>query len=619
MAQPLLTLREAAVRFGDDVLFSDISFSVFEGDRHCLVGRNGSGKSTLFRLITGERELDGGERFVQQGVTIGYLPQKMDDLPNQTIYDYVLTGLSAEERGEEHLYRVDQVLKPLDIDGRLEMTSLSGGQKRRAALARALIAKPDILLLDEPTNHLDIGAITWLEGYLRQFRGGVIVISHDRTFLEHCSNRTLWIDRGAMRTLGKGYDAFEEWSELVAEEEEARLQKLGRKLVEEEHWRERGVTARRKRNMRRMGELKALREKLRRERSKVAQGGSSVQLPPLKDSESSKLVAEMDGIYKSFGDKTVIKAFTTRILRGEKIGVIGRNGTGKSTFMKLLIGDLEPDSGEIRRGKTLKIAYFDQNREQLDPKKTLWETLSPEGGDTVFVGDRPKHVIAYLKDFLFDPKQAKTPTSALSGGEANRLLLAKILAQPSDVLVLDEPTNDLDMDTLDMLQEMLADYEGTVILVSHDRDFLERTVSRVIACEGNGILMEYVGGYEDYLLQSAEWRKKHEAVSAAKQQVVKEEKSIPITVASTPRTASKLTYKQQRALEMLPDRISELEEEIVQLEEALADPAFYQKNPEGFAAASARLGATREALIATEEEWLEVAMLAESLKKRPQD
>lgn len=609
MAQPLLTLRDAAVRYGGDTLFSDVSFSIFEGDRHCLVGRNGCGKSTLFRLMVGERELDGGERFVQQGVTLGYLPQKMDDLPGQTIYDYVSAGLTADERGEQHAYRIDQVLQPLDIAGELIMESLSGGQKRRAALARALIAKPDILLLDEPTNHLDIAAIGWLEGYLRQFRGGVILISHDRTFLEHCSNRTLWLDQGTMRTLGKGYSAFEEWSEQVNEEEEAKLQKLGRKLVEEEHWRARGVTARRKRNMRRMGELKVLREKMRREKSKAVQGGSSVQLPPLKDSDASKLVVEMHQMEKSFDGKVVIRDFTTRILRGEKIGIIGKNGTGKSTLMKLLVGDLEPDSGEIRHGLTRKTAYFDQNRAQLEPNLTLWETLAPDNNDTVHVGGGTKHVIAYLKDFLFDPKQAKTPVSALSGGEANRLLLAKILAQPSDVLVLDEPTNDLDMDTLDMLQEMLSDYPGTVILVSHDRDFLERTVSRIIACEGEGILMEYVGGYEDYLLQSAEWHKKRSVSSVAKPVAAK-----PQQEAASPKTQTKLSYKQQRALDLLPDRISELEEEIVHLENLIADPVFYQKDPQKFSNATAKLASVRETLAQAEEEWLEVATLAEQLK-----
>ncbi|MBM3618868.1 MAG: ATP-binding cassette domain-containing protein, partial [Alphaproteobacteria bacterium] len=581
----------------------------------CLVGRNGSGKSTLFRLIVGEREPDAGERFVRQGVSIGYLPQQMDDLPGQTVYEYVCTGLPANERGEEHHYKVDRVLEPLDVQGELAMASLSGGQKRRAALARALITEPDILLLDEPTNHLDIAAIAWLEGYLREFRGGVIIISHDRRFLEQSSNRTLWIDRGTMRALGKGYGDFEEWSEMVNEEEEAKLQKLGRKLSEEEHWRERGVTARRKRNMRRMGELHTLREKLKRDRSKFVAGGSMVQLPPLKESEASKLVAELENVAKAFGDKRIINSLTTRILRGDKIGVIGRNGTGKSTLLKMLIGNLEPDSGRISRGKTLKIAYFDQNRAQLDPKKTLWETLAPDGNDMVHVGGTVKHVIGYLKDFLFDPKQAKTPVSALSGGEANRLLLAQILSQPSDVLVLDEPTNDLDMDTLDMLQEMLADYPGTVILVSHDRDFLDRTVTRTMACEGDGVVMEYVGGYEDYLIQSAEWKKKQQA-----QAVKKDPKSTPETAAKpantpAPKAATKLTFKQQRALDMLPDYISELEEEVVALEAALADASFYTKNPAGFAESTTKLAAVRDALAKAEEEWLEVAMLAEQFRK----
>lgn len=610
MAQPLLTIREAAVRFGGDALFEDVSFSIFAGDRHCLVGRNGSGKSTLFSLITGDREADSGERFLQQGAVIGYLPQKMDDEAGQSVYDYVLSGLPQSERAEYALYRVDQVLEPLDIGGDAQMAALSGGQKRRAALARALIAEPDILLLDEPTNHLDIAAIDWLEGYLRQFRGGVVVISHDRAFLSQCSNRTLWIDRGTLRVNGSGYADFDAWSEQVMEEEEARLQKLGRKLAEEEHWRERGVTARRKRNVRRMGELRALREKIKRERSRFVQAGSSVQLPPLKDSESSKLVAELDSVAKAYDGNAIINGFTTRILRGDKIGIIGKNGTGKSTLLKMIVGALEPDSGHIQRGKNLRVAYFDQNREQLNPKKTLWETMCPDGGDSVMVGDKSRHVVAYLKDFLFDSKQVHSPTNVLSGGEANRLLLARILAQPSDVLVLDEPTNDLDMDTLDMLQEMIADYHGTVILVSHDRDFLDRTVSRTIACEGEGIVMEYAGGYQDYVAQSAEWR------ASRRQPVAPSAKPAAEPTAEKPKAKqqTKLSYKQQRAYELLPERIAELEQQIAALESEMADSGLYSRNPARFQAASAELEHAREALSAAEEEWLEVAMLAEELK-----
>jgi ATP-binding cassette subfamily F protein uup len=610
MAQPLLTLREVTARIAGDTLFENISFSLFAGDRHCLVGRNGCGKSTLFRIIMGEREPEAGERFVQQSTTIGYLPQRMDDQAGQSVYAYVQAHLPAEEQSETHRYKIDRILEPLDVDGTLLMENLSGGQKRRAALARALIAEPDILLLDEPTNHLDISAIDWLESYVRNFRGGVIIISHDRAFLEQCSNRTLWIHQGSMRVNGKGYDSFGEWSEQVMQEEEARVQKLGRKLAEEEHWRERGVTARRKRNMRRMGELKKLREKLRSDRSGLIQASGSVQLPPLKSADASKLVAELDNVCKAFDGRTIINGFTSRILRGDKIGIIGKNGAGKSTLLKIIAGELEPDSGVVTCGKTQRLAYFDQNREQLDPRKTLWETLCPDGGDTVFVGDNPRHVVAYLKDFLFDAKQAHTPTSALSGGEANRLLLARILAQPSDVLVLDEPTNDLDMDTLDMLQEMVADYTGTVILVSHDRDFLDRTVSRTIACEGDGVLMEYVGGYQDYLAQSRNWRKKQQNDVA---QVESESKQVPAT-SIKPKTQHKLSYKQQRALDLLPVRIAELEASIAALETELSDAALYSKKPERFAEATREMEQAQQELSAAEEEWLEVAMLAEEMK-----
>ena len=611
MAQPLFTLRDAEIRFGLDILFSGIGFSIHAGDRFCLVGRNGCGKSTLFKTIVGDRELDAGERFVQQGATIGYLPQNMEGEGEQSIYEYVLEGLPKDERGEEYRYKVDQLLEPFDLDGALILNTLSGGQRRRAALARALIAEPDILLLDEPTNHLDIVAIAWLEEFIRSFKGGVIIVSHDRTFLANISNHIMWLDQGSMRTHDKGYAMYEEWSERILEEQEVQLQKLGRKLVDEEHWRRYGVTARRKRNMRRMGELQALRAQLRKERSRMVNAAGKVELPMLKSSDKSKLVAELEDVRKVYGSNVVIADFTTRIMRGEKIGVIGRNGSGKSTLVKMLIGDLEATSGTVKRGLKLKFAYFDQNRDQLDPKKTLWETLVPDGGDTVFVhGEKPRHVVAYLKDFLFEPKQAQTPTAALSGGEANRLLIAKILAQPSDVLVMDEPTNDLDVDTLDMLQEMLADYTGTVLVVSHDRDFLERTVSRIIACEGSGDVQEYAGGYQDYLVQSREYFAKRKAAQAPTPEAKPKKEAV-----ERPASAQvKLSYKQQRALEHLPVEIAKLEAQAAAMEKELADPNLYTRDSKRFQKLTADLEATRATIAKSEEEWLEVSILAESLK-----
>jgi ATP-binding cassette subfamily F protein uup len=606
---PLFSLDEAMVSFGGKPLFTGIGFSIFMGDKICLVGRNGCGKSTLIKIIVGDLELDGGERFLHPDARVGYLPQKVPVVPGQTVYEYVLKDLPKELYGEDPRHVADKIFSFLEVTGEKYMEHLSGGQLRRAALAKALIEEPDILLLDEPTNHLDIGAIEWLEGYIKRFKGAVICISHDRAFLSTISTRTFWLDRGQIRVNGTGYGDFERWSTDYLEAEANRLQKMSKKLDRENEWLYGGgVTARRKRNQHRLQKLVDLRHRLRKGREGFNFATNKVVLPELSPDKRTKMIIEMEGVSKSFDDHLILDHMSIRIMQGERIGIVGKNGSGKSTFLKIFTGDLEADKGTIRRGRTFTefqedIAYFDQNRESLNPDLTLWETLCPGGGDTVFVGGkRPRHVVAYLKDFMFDPKLARMPTGALSGGEANRLLLSKIMLNPSSILVLDEPTNDLDMDTLDMLQELLSDYKGTLLIVSHDRDFLDRVATHTMAFEGNGEVGFYVGGYSDYLAQKRETQEK---VSAQKQE--KKEKQ---PRENKPKS-TKLTFKQQFALDNLPMKISELGMEIEEIEEELSDPQCYADDPERFYALSERLVQAKAEVVAAEEELLEVMMLAE--------
>ena len=602
MTPPLLTVRDAKVTFGGKPLFEALEFSIFENDKICLLGRNGTGKSTLMKVIIGERELDDGERFLQPGTRIGYLPQQVYIDDAETVYQHVLADY---ENDENKKYLADIVLAPFELDGTRLMSTLSGGQKRRASLARALVDEPDILLLDEPTNHLDIEGILWLEDYIKNYRGAIITVSHDRTFLTNVSQKIFLLDRGKMLVNGKGYSDYERWSEQLETEEAARLQKLKGKMDEEEHWRRYGVTARRKRNVRRMEELHSLREKLRRERGEFSKLGSSVKLPSLGPNSGSKLVAEMEEISKSFGEKRIITNFTTRILHKDRVGIVGKNGTGKTTFLKLITGQLEQDAGTIKRSNKLEISYFDQNRESLNPTKTLWETLCPHG-DQVKVGENYKHVVAYLKDFLFTPEQAKSPVGSLSGGEANRLMLARLLANPGNVLVLDEPTNDLDMDTLDMLQELLMDYEGTLILVSHDRDFIDRVVTQTIAFEGDGEVQAYAGGYSDYLVQRKEGTRVQK--KSVKAEPVAEAKEKPQAKAAT-----KLSYKHQRALDEFPGMMEKLQAEIASLEEQMMDASLYSKNPTKFSELNMQMNKKKMELVALEEAWMEAEIAKEAL------
>jgi ATP-binding cassette subfamily F protein uup len=590
---PILTLRFGRIGFGGDPLFENAELRLGRADRACLVGRNGSGKTTLMKALAGLIELDEGEIFVQPGTRIAYLPQEPDFDPKASVAQHV-----GAEGHAAHL--VDAAMDEAQIDGERVMGELSGGELRRASLARVLVGDPDILFLDEPTNHLDLAAIEWLERLLTGRTGGLLLVSHDRTFLERVTNRTYWIDRRMIRTRAHGFAGFDKWSEEVLAEEAKAAERLDVKLAEETRWLLRGITARRRRNQGRLRKLEEMRER----RAAMLGGRGKLRLKIDEGEIKSKLVIEVKDVAKSFWDgeneTPIVRAFSTRILRGDRIGVIGPNGAGKTTLLRLLTGELKPDSGKVWIAKHLNRAYFDQNRETLDPAKTLWETLCPGGGDQVFVHGRPRHVRAYLKDFLFDPKAAGSPVSSLSGGERNRLLLSKILATPSELLVLDEPTNDLDMDTLDLLQDVLADYGGTLILVSHDRDFLDRTVTSTIALEGDGRAREYAGGYVDYLRQRKDGKPRAKASRkpAADAPPSKPRKS------SQPRT--RLTYKDQRELDLLPERIAALETEIEDLTAKLGDNTFFERDRSAFDRAAARLEAARSELEAAETRWLEL-------------
>ncbi|MBF0168875.1 MAG: ATP-binding cassette domain-containing protein [Alphaproteobacteria bacterium] len=598
---PLMALRDVRLTFGGTPLFEGVTTWVGRGDKTCLVGRNGSGKSTLLKVLAGEILPDSGERFIQPGTRIATLPQD-PALTGPSVTAYVGAGLPEAER--DQTYRIEAVLEALKLDGSREPALLSGGEGRRAALARALVGEPDALLLDEPTNHMDLPTILWLEQALSVFAGALVVISHDRRFLEAVSRQTLWLEQGQVRRSEQGFAAFPAWQEETYAAMEAELARMNTKLRQELHWLARGVTARRKRNM---GRLRAL-QTLRKGRGEMLQAkNESARLAKLDTDAgdlSGRLVIEAEALCKRFDGAVVVNGFSTRVMRGDRIGLIGPNGAGKTTLLRLLTGELAPDSGQVRLGTNLVPAYFDQRRTQLDPERSVWDTLTDGRGDNIWVQGQPRHVIGYMKDFLFSEAQARTPVKALSGGERNRLLLAKLLAKPSNLLILDEPTNDLDMDTLDLLEDVLADYEGTLLVVSHDRDFLDRLVTSVIAVEGGGEVCEYAGGYSDYL------RQRPESASAP----VRRETSRPVLAART-KTLTRLSYKDARELDELPARLDALAGEIAHLEKRLADPGLFARDRAGFETAAARLDAARTELSAAEERWLELETLRETLAK----
>lgn len=604
MAPPLVLLQDIHLRFGATPLLDGAELSVSSGERVCLVGRNGSGKSTLLKVAAGLIEPDSGTRFFQPGCTVRYLPQEPDFAGYATTLAYVEAGLGPGDDA----YRAQYLLTELGLTGQEDPAHLSGGEARRAALARVIAPEPDVLLLDEPTNHLDLPAIEWLESELKGLKSAIVLISHDRRFLETLSRATVWLDRGQTRRLEQGFGAFEAWRDEVLEQEETERHKLDRKIVAELDWLRYGVTARRKRNVRRLGLLHSMRKDRREERRAVG----NVKLAVSEAEASGKLVIEAKHIAKSFGERAVVNDFSTRILRGDRIGIIGPNGAGKTTLIKLLTGELAPDSGTVKLGTNLEVASLDQKRAALDPGTTLRDALTGGGSDQVMVGGQPKHVMGYLKDFLFTPEQANAPLSVLSGGERGRLMLARALALPSNVLVLDEPTNDLDLETLDLLQEMVADYPGTVILVSHDRDFLDRTVSSVIMAEGEGVFREYAGGYSDMLSQrgrGVEAREKGAPAAKAKADEPKSEAGKGVTGAKR-----RLSFHEQHALKTLPKTMDDLRAKLEKLAAEIADPALYARDPARFDKASAALAETQAALDAAEEEWLRLEILKEELE-----
>ena len=595
---PVLSLKDAAVGFGGEPIFTGAEISIVPGMRACLVGRNGSGKSTILKVLAGVIEPDAGKLYVQPGLSIGYLPQDVPIISGQTVAEFV--GADGAPRHE-----VDAALSRVEIAGGRMADTLSGGEARRAAMARAMLADPDVLLLDEPTNHLDLPTIEWLERDLVERRKTLVVISHDRAFLEAITTDTFWMDRGKLRHNSNGYAQFDAWTEQLADSELKTAQKLDQKLKAEARWLERGVTARRKRNQGRLEKL----GQLRAQRKALLTGQDLVKFELESGPISSRMVIDCENLTKSFGDMKIVDGFSTRILRGDRVGFIGPNGAGKTTLLKILIGEEERDSGRLRRAKNLSISFFDQTRSQLNPRDTLWQTLAPRGGDSINVRGTPRHVVAYLRDFLFDEKQARAPVGTLSGGERNRLLLAKILAQPSNLLVLDEPTNDLDADTLDVLLDMLDSYDGTVLLVSHDRDFLNRVVSSTIAVEGDGVVEEYPGGYADYLHQRK--RKPASAKSDKPGEPRKAAKPRPKDAAP-----KKLSFKEQHELDKLPDRISALEAARSQLEKVLADPKLFAQDHKAYEAAANKLSEVEGAITAAEDRWLELDARQEALTGR---
>ena len=577
------------------------------------MGKNGAGKTTLMHMITGTRDLDEGERWAETGVSVGYLEQHVDPVPGQTIFDFVMERIEAEYKAA-HEYKVDIVTKNLNINPQAKMDHLSGGQLRRAALARVLVEESDVLLMDEPTNHLDLEAIQWLENYLKSYPGTLLCVSHDRTFLANITDSVFWLDRGTVRVSPKGFKHFEDWSQELLEQEARELKNRKSIVTQEVAWASKGVKARRKRNVRRVEQMREMRDKLKRDESAYRRATKKISVEAPKEIDKhSKIVAEFYNVHKTFqsdhGDVPILEKFNLRIKKGDRIGILGKNGSGKTSFLKMLIGELEPDAGRVKLSKNATVSYFDQKRSTLNPKHSIKRTLCPQGGDYLDVNGKQRHVCGYLKDFMFDPADIDRCVVNLSGGEKNRLMLSKILAKPGNFLILDEPTNDLDMDTLDMLEEVLSQYKGTLFVVSHDRDFLDQTVSQILAFEGETKVSRHIGGYTDYLAareaSRKETKKDKKEKTAALKKVV--EKPIEKPVENVKKKIKvKLSYKDKFEFEKLPEKIETLETQIKSFNAQLSDVDFYKRDPNMFHDTTKKLAEAQAKLERYEMRWLEL-------------
>ncbi|MEO7054210.1 MAG: ATP-binding cassette domain-containing protein [Rhizomicrobium sp.] len=596
---PLLHLKDITVAFGGQKLLDGAELSVGAGDRLCLVGRNGSGKSTLLKIAAGLMDADGGTTFVQPGATVRYLAQEPDMSGHATTRDYVEAGLNPHEDPNRAFY----LLGHLGLDGTENPATLSGGEARRAALARALAPRPDILLLDEPTNHLDVRAIEWLEGEIKSSKGALVLISHDRRFLENLSRATVWLDRGKTHRLERGFGAFEAWRDEMLEKEENERHKLERRIAAEEDWVRYGVSGRRKRNVGRLDRLRGLRTE---RREQIGQLGN-VKMDAAEGAGSGTKVIDAKGVAFSYGEREIVKDFSLRIHRGDRVALVGPNGAGKTTLLKLLIGELTAQKGNVKLGQGLLMAKLDQNRAALHPEQSLAAAVTDGSGDTVMVAGKPRHVMNYLQDFLFTPQQARTPVKVLSGGERARLLLAKLFAIPSNFLVLDEPTNDLDLETLDLLEEVVGDYPGTALVVSHDRDFLDRVASMIVMSEGDGRFSVYAGGYSDMVAQRGQGVTKPVAKG-------EDGKAAPAKTRLPRETVAKLSFSDQHALKTLPGQIETQNKQIAALQAELSNPKLYASDAARFTKLSAQLAEIEASRDANEELWLALEMKREALK-----
>mgnify|MGYP000126447396 FL=1 len=605
-SQLLFSIKDASVRYKEIPVFQDLSLNIHQGKRIALIGKNGTGKSTIMNIISGLKELDDGEKWEEPGISVGYLGQEFEFNSFETVFDFIFSNILGEER-ELYKYKVDIIAEALSLDVKKQMKMLSGGQIRRAGIARALVEEPDILLLDEPTNHLDLNIINWLEQYLNNYKGSLLCISHDKKFLENITNQVFWLDRGKLRVSPKGFKYFDEWSEMLLDQEARELQRRKQIVAEEVMWASRGVKARVKRNINRLNKVKQMREKLKADESMFRQATKKISFEPIKDIETnSKVIAEFFKVYKEFKENnktlSILNGFNLRIKRGDRIGIIGPNGAGKTTFLRLILNELKADKGSIKINKNIEFSYFDQNRSDLKPKDTLKDVMVPNGGDYIEVRGKMRHVYGYLKDFMFDPSIILERISSLSGGQKNRLKLAKVLANPKSCLILDEPTNDLDMETLDMLGEILISYKGTLLLVSHDRDFLDQTVTKILSFEGDGVVEETIGGYSDYL----SFKNSKLTQNSKNKNEEKNSKFKVIAKSGENKNNKKLTFKLEFELNSLPSKIKNLENDINDFNEKLSDPNLYLNEPDIFFEITKKLEKSKEDLEYFENRWLEL-------------